>query len=85
MIEQKYSVPAVSQPRVPSIQSGATSVVSRPFPVAKYIQNAIGCVWTDEHVLTVASALVKKGWLVSRTNNEDLPTEASPMITNYRT
>lgn len=36
-------------------------------------------------VLTVASGLVKKRWSVSRTNNEDLPTEASPMITNFST
>jgi len=59
------------------------SVVILPFPVARDIQDAIGCACMDEHVLIAASRLVKKRRSVSRTNNEDLPTEASPMITNF--
>jgi len=59
------------------------SVVILPFPVARDTQGAMGCVCMDDHVLTVASGLVKKRWSVSRTSNEDLPTEASPMIMNF--
>jgi len=62
-----------------------SSVVILPFPVARDTQDAIGCACMDEHVLKVASGLVKKRWSESRTNNEDLPTEASPMITNFST
>jgi len=61
------------------------SIVVVPFPVARDIQDAIGCLCIDEDVQTVASGLVKKRWSVSRTNNEDFPTEVSPMITNFST
>jgi len=37
----------------------------------------------DEHALAVAFGLVEKRWSVSRANNEDLPTEASPRVTNF--
>ena len=59
------------------------SVVILPFPVAKDIQDTIGCVCMDEHVLTVAFELVEKRWSVSRANNEHLPTEASPRVTDF--
>jgi len=55
------------------------------FPRNQDIQQAVRCVRMVDSVLTVASGLVKKRWSVSRTNNEDLPTEASPMITNFST
>ena len=54
-----------------------------PFPVAKDIQDTIGCVWMDEHALTVAFGLVEKRWSVSRATNEDLPTEVSPRVANF--
>jgi len=57
------------------------SVVILPFPVAKDIQDTIGYVWMDEHVLTVAFGSVEKRWSASRAT-EDLPTEASPRVTN---
>ena len=62
-----------------------SGIVILPLPVARDIQDAIGCVCMDEHVLTVASGLVKKRWSVSRTNNGYLLTEASPMVTNFST
>jgi len=36
-----------------------------------------------EHALTVTFGLVEKRWSVTRTNNEDVPTEASPRVTNF--
>jgi len=59
------------------------SVGILPFPVAKDIQNTIGCVWMDEHALTVTFGLVEKRWSVTRVNNEDVPTEASPRVTSF--
>jgi len=61
------------------------SVVILPFPVAKDIQDTIGCVWMNEHALIVAFGSVEKRWSVSRATNEDLPTEASPRVTNFST
>jgi len=58
-------------------------VVILPLPVPRDIQGAIGCVCMDDHGLTSASGLAKKCWSVSRTNNGYLPTEVSPMITNF--
>jgi len=37
----------------------------------------------DEHALAVAFGLVEKRWSVSRADNGDLPTEASPRVTNF--
>jgi len=59
------------------------SVVILPFPVAKDIQDTIGCAWMDEHALTVTFGLVERRWSGSRANNEDVPTEASPRVTNF--
>jgi len=61
------------------------SVVILPFPVARDIQDTIGCAFMDENVLTVASGSVNKCWSASRNNNEYLPTDASPMVTNSST
>ena len=57
-----------------------------PLPSGQDIQRApIHIEVLVQRVLTVASGFVKKRWSVSRTNNEDLPTDASPMITNFNT
>jgi len=58
------------------------SVVILPFPVARDIQDTIGCAFMDENVLTVVSGSVNKRLSVSRNNNGYLPTDASPMVTN---
>jgi hypothetical protein len=69
------STPSYQEPERPQL----------PSPSSRGIQHAVVCVLMGERVLPVKFGLVKKRWSVSRTNNDDLPTEASPMITNFST